>query len=493
MSERVTTAAKDGILILQLPCATGGKSVPARRNSIVVAFICVILAALLLPLIVLAQTGVSATTSTTLNLRAGPGRAYAAIGTLPGGVTVPVEGRSADNQWALVKAPAGRGWIAAWLVQMNGSFASVPLSTEVITTTTVTVRTPAPVRMRMGPGTTYELMVTIPVNTMVTAVARNSERTWLLVDYAGMRGWVAAWLVVASSDISRLPISTSPGGSTPNTTPLPGTTSTPMTLTPYPTAVLPPPFGGEQYTGKLYFIDGAAAAIYERGQAFGNNPKAFAKVGASDSAKVEYLRRFDDNYYDLEDYAYLEEVLVYFKGSFNYVGQALMEGMPIEAMLDPTWANPDYCDDGETPIECDYRRQKPSIVLLQLLTGTQESGPYTKYYDDVRTIVDFYVARGVIPVLMTSPRRGYPNAPSEPMNDSLRLIAMQYKIPLWDFYVTTDTLPNYGLGEDNNHVSIPADGRTTFFYPEYMNYGMVRRNLESLEVLHAILNTAMGK
>jgi hypothetical protein len=79
------------------------------------------------------------------------------------------------------------------------------------------------------------------------------------------------------------------------------------------------------------------------------------------------------------------------------------------------------------------------------------------------------------------------------MNDTLRLIATQYQIPLWDFYVTTEALPNFGMGEDNNHVSIPADGRTTFFYPGYMNYGMVRRNLESLEVLHAIMHTAMAK
>jgi hypothetical protein len=267
-----------------------------------------------------------------------------------------------------------------------------------------------------------------------------------------------------------------------------------VTATPLPTVEpLPTPYGGGQYTGTLYFIDGAAAAIYQHGQALGNNPKAFAKVGASDTAKVEYLRRFDDGYYDLEDYAYLEEVIVTFKGSFNYTGQAMMEGMPIEAMLDPTWADPDYCEEGETPIECDYRRQKPSIVFLQLLTRVDASGPYTQYYYDVRTIVDFYISNGVIPILMTNPRRAYPNSPSEPMNESLRLVAQQYQIPLWDFWVTTEALPNYGLGPDNNHVSIPDDGRTTFFYPQYMSFGMVRRNLESLEILHALLHSAMGK
>src|SRR5687767_4014679 len=89
-------------------------SVPARRTSIIAALLGVILATFLLPLIVFAQTGVTATPIATLNLRAGPGQPYAAIGTAPGGVTVPVEGRSADNQWALVRTASGRGWIAAW-------------------------------------------------------------------------------------------------------------------------------------------------------------------------------------------------------------------------------------------------------------------------------------------------------------------------------------------------------------------------------------------
>jgi len=64
-----------------------------------------------------------------LNVRTGPGMAYAIIGLLSQGDVVEVVGKNADSHWLQIIYPAstkGRGWVAAAYIDLTGSLAGVP-------------------------------------------------------------------------------------------------------------------------------------------------------------------------------------------------------------------------------------------------------------------------------------------------------------------------------------------------------------------------------
>jgi hypothetical protein len=242
-----------------------------------------------------------------------------------------------------------------------------------------------------------------------------------------------------------------------------------------------------QYTATLSGINDNTRAIYRRGQQLRNKSNVFVKVGDCDSAN-NFLYLIDSDFYDLGDYNALQEAVNFFIGAFNHRGLAAHDGYVAASVLDPIWADPAFCNPGETSLACEYRIQKPSVALIMLRTYHYGENWQERYYQDMKTIVEYSLKQGVIPVLSTLP---YINGHIE-MNERIKLLATQYNVPLWDFFVTTNQLPNQGI-DVNAHLTLPPTGLTTFFMDEHLNYGMPRRNLEGLEVLLRIKKEVMKK
>jgi uncharacterized protein YraI len=62
-----------------------------------------------------------------LNVRSGPGVAFAVIATVPGGTSLPVIGRTADGVWFAVEVGGNRGWLNGTYTAFRGNYASVPV------------------------------------------------------------------------------------------------------------------------------------------------------------------------------------------------------------------------------------------------------------------------------------------------------------------------------------------------------------------------------
>ncbi|MBA3872798.1 MAG: SH3 domain-containing protein [Anaerolineae bacterium] len=62
------------------------------------------------------------------------------------------------------------------------------------------------VNLRSGPGSTNELLMTIPFSTTLNASAKTKTGDWWYVSYQNKNGWVSADYVNASADCSHLPI-----------------------------------------------------------------------------------------------------------------------------------------------------------------------------------------------------------------------------------------------------------------------------------------------
>ncbi len=223
--------------------------------------------------------------------------------------------------------------------------------------------------------------------------------------------------------------------------------------------------------------------IFERGQALGNNSRAFSKIGDCNSELPFFLGKFDQGGYNLGPYAYLQPVIDQFAGSFGRQSLAVWTGNHAWALLDATWSNPAYCQPGETPIACEFRVNRPSLVLIRL--GTNESGSPDLFETNLRRIIEFSIERGVIPVLGTKADR---LEGSDQNNDTVRKLAEEYGVPLWDFGRVADTLPARGLLADGFHMSyVPPDYTT----PAALQTGHSVQNLMALIALNTVWRNAL--
>src|SRR5262249_27618294 len=114
-----------------------------------------------------------------------------------------------------------------------------------------------------------------------------------------------------------------------------------------------------------------ARDLYQRGQANGNNPRAFSKIGDGEISTEWFLTAFDlgKNYYDLGPYQDLRSVIEYFAGAFGRIGLAARRGFNTNRILDPTLNKPAACEAGESPLTCELRLHKPAFAMLSLGTN----------------------------------------------------------------------------------------------------------------------------
>jgi LysM repeat protein len=223
--------------------------------------------------------------------------------------------------------------------------------------------------------------------------------------------------------------------------------------------------------------------IYRRGRALGNDPHAFSKIGDCNSEAPFFLAKFDRGEYNLGPYTDLQPVIDQFAGSFDRQSLTVWTGNHAWALFDATWSNPVYCQAGETPIACEFRLQRPSLVLIRL--GTNEAGQSEMFETSLRQIIEFSIERGVIPVLSTKADR---IEGSDRHNEIVRALAGEYGVPLWDFGRVADTLPARGLMADGFHMTyVPPD----YTSPAALQSGHAVQNLMALIALNTVWRHTM--
>ena len=75
-----------------------------------------------------------------------------------------------------------------------------------------------------------------------------------------------------------------------------------------------------------------------------------------------------------------------------------MGGFNTTKVLDPA-NSPSTCNKGETPLACEYRITKPGIALILMGTGDQHT--WQGFEGRYRTIIEYTINQGIIPVLIT--------------------------------------------------------------------------------------------
>jgi hypothetical protein len=220
--------------------------------------------------------------------------------------------------------------------------------------------------------------------------------------------------------------------------------------------------------------------IYQRGLDLGNNPHAFSKIGDCGSTPAWFLGDFDrgSRYYRLGDYQYLQNVIDYFNGSFDRTSLAARSGFNAPALFVPLWADRDYCASNESPLDCEYRVQKPVIAFVML--GANDVWHPQEFEPQMRKIIEYLIDNGVIPILATKADNQEGDGK---INATISRLAEEYRIPLWNFWAAVYPLPDHGLQEDQVHLTW---GGNFFNKPDSLTKAWPLRNLTALQVLDSV-------
>jgi hypothetical protein len=237
--------------------------------------------------------------------------------------------------------------------------------------------------------------------------------------------------------------------------------STPTQIPPTPTVTptrrvfAPPPPSPQEWQDwpVVPRLSQKAFELYWEGRQKGVNGDVFSVVGDCQSEPDVFLGVYDKGGYELgEEYAYLQETIDFYKGSFYYLSPSVVDGLNVSGALSPYWADKSVCLPDESPVACELRLRRPSIVLVNLGTNW-DANAIGRYEGYLRTIVDLILESGALPVLSTK----VDNIEGDhSINLAIARVAYEYELPLWNFWLAAQDLPNGGLDayRDNIHLSV---------------------------------------
>lgn len=397
-------------------------------------------------------------------------------------------GRSSDGLWLQVVSPYGDiGWVPADKVNLLVPIDAVAITFEAAAAPAPEVAAADLPTAASDPANSTS--VATPPGTTTAADSATPART-ALVQAGGTA--TAARTALSTTMPSATPAPAKPTGSPPPTKTQAAFTQPPTQPAPKTPAA---PFDPKLFISN---ITPRAREIFLAGQARGNRADRFSKVGDSITIPPQFLALIDKGDYNLRRYAALQATIDFFsatpvRNGSSFANQSLAAkfGWPTRQVLNP-WAAGEICSSGEIPLECEYRLTQPAVALIMLGTNDVPSTPAAVYADALREIVEFSILRGVIPALSTIPsfnRAGSEQRPRE-LNAIVVALALDYQIPLWDFWAATQHLPNHGLSGDGVHPAwgpAPAD----FTEDNLRQYGGAMRNLLALQMLDSLRTQVM--
>jgi len=228
-------------------------------------------------------------------------------------------------------------------------------------------------------------------------------------------------------------------------------------------------------------ISDSMRAVYQRGLDMGNDPHHFSVIGDCQNVSSYFLAVFDQpgDFSLGDEYTYLQPTIDYYQGSYSRKSLAVKGGFNVAAILSPLRADPTTCNKNESPLDCELRLWKPSIVFVSMETWWSEK-PEEEYDKYMRRVIERILETGAVPIIATKADN---LEGDHGINATIAQIAYDYDIPLWNFWAAVQPLPNHGLSSDHFHLTF---ARNFFDDNVRMKSAWPWRNLTALQTLDAV-------
>jgi len=297
---------------------------------------------------------------------------------------------------------------------------------------------------------------------------RSVDGLWVRIDYAGAptEVWIPISLGTIGGNLTDVPVEAVAPPSPDSAAGAPGA------------GPAPAPVGFQPNEPVIPVLSPTARAIYQRGLQMGNNPHAFSKIGDCQSVVPYFLAAFDYGLYTLGPYANLQPAIDNFSGSWARNSITSNRGFNVASVFVPVWSDPKQCLSNESPLECEFRLNRPSIAIITMETWW--GGDPAGYESYLRAIIEFSIAHGTVPILGTKADNIEGNGA---INQVIVKLAKEYDVPLWNFWAAVQPLPDHGLIADGFHLTF---ARNYFDQPDVMQNAWPWRNLTALQAIDAV-------
>jgi len=228
-------------------------------------------------------------------------------------------------------------------------------------------------------------------------------------------------------------------------------------------------------------VSDAMVEVHERGLILGNDPTHFSVIGDCQNVSSYFLSTFEktDDYSLGTEYAYLQPTIDYYHGSFSRVSVAVKGGFNAAAVISPLRADPKTCNSNESPLDCELRLWRPSVVIVSMETWWSHK-PAQEYDKYMRKVLDRIIETGAVPIITTKADN---LEGDNSINATVAQLAYEYDIPLWNFWAAVQPLPDRGLSDDGFHLTF---ARNFFDDPTRMKNAWPWRNLTALQTLDVV-------
>lgn len=334
---------------------------------------------------------------------------------------------------------------------------------------------------RVAPSMTSEKVFSMFKGQTYPVVGKTEDGEWLRLEYAGnsFETWILKAYGKVQGSLDNVPVLT-PGAALPaSTVNTSASSSSTVNNPPNPNAYYPTDYP------VIPVVSQNARDIYQRGIALGNKPDSFSKIGDCQSVPPYFLASFDYGNYTLGSYAELQAAIEYYSGSWARDSVAANRGFNVSSVFVPLWADPKRCAANESPIVCEFRIHRPSIALISMETWW--GGEPTGYESYLRSIIEYSIARGTVPILATKADN---KEGTGAINAVIVKLAQEYDVPLWNFWAAVQPLPNHGLHNDGFHLTFE---RNNFENADALQKGWPVRNLTALQAIDAVWKAVNGQ
>lgn len=228
-------------------------------------------------------------------------------------------------------------------------------------------------------------------------------------------------------------------------------------------------------------VSDAMREVYQRGLELGNDPTHFSVIGDCQNVASYFLAVFEQpGEFSLgEEYTYLQPTIDYYQGSFSRVSVAVKGGFNAAAVISPLRSDTEVCNPNESPLDCELRIWRPSIVIVSMETWWSQK-PEDEYARYMRKVLDRIIETGAVPIIATKADN---LEGSHAINSTVAQLAYEYDIPMWNFWAAVQPLPDHGLSKDGFHLTF---ARNFFDDPKRMENAWPWRNLTALQSLDVV-------
>jgi hypothetical protein len=228
-------------------------------------------------------------------------------------------------------------------------------------------------------------------------------------------------------------------------------------------------------------VSDAMQDVYELGLLLGNDPTHFSIIGDCQNVSSYFLSTFEKpgDYSLGTEYSYLQPTIEYYRGSFSRVSLAVKGGFNAAAVISPLRADPKSCNPNESPLDCELRAWRPSVVIVSMETWWSHK-PAEEYDKYMRKVLNRIIETGAVPIIATKADN---LEGDNSINATIAQLAYEYEIPLWNFWAAVQPLPDRGLSDDGFHLTF---ARNFFDDPKRMQNAWPWRNLTALQTLDIV-------